>query len=1470
MANLDRTKYETWKMSDWKDYIDELIRNETIVDSIFYKMTGQYSEEKKITSEYSGRELYEMLQNAHDAGIKAEFRNKVLIELTDNTLIIANTGKFFPPWGIESLCTPGYSEKKPERKSERSLIGYMGRGFRSILNWASNIAIVSNKLSIGFSREHSEKVGRALYENQPENWQRLEAHIEGADKFPIATLAIPIWLDVNNCSDPIFAALIQQIDTYKKHFDTVIGFTFKDALKTRSSIESEIKNLTKEVMLFINNIKELEIKSQSRKVLWTSEGNKEELCITEDGIPSKWRLKRCQGELPPQLQSDPRNKLEYDIKIAVPEDGKAHDRLFSHFPTEVNFPFPIFAHATFELDPSRKHLASKSPQNEYICEKLAKAMTEVAEESIDASSPWKALSIIMPQGPVGQDLEALGFPKYLLEYAAKKNIFPVRDGQFYDAQKAVSLCEFNQDINDVLKDKPFHDLCLGPSDPIIKGYLIMAKAIGLGFKSIGNDDLINRMNRISATSLSLSKRARLIHSYISVIRNFSVSLDNNEKAFPYSGSYTPKLLVNENNQLIATNNSVYLDFDFSEYLHSSKKAQFLSPDLAKELITLFNITDDLLLASHKLAQQLECFGVQIAGTSPDFWKLIYESALSASEEKQGFGPLRAIQLLHSYYPAFIKFNIFTKPDDLRISMPTRTDTFAESNTLYFGKEYKNGYLNEYLLGSIAPEQFIAPPDQLGFEEIPVDLESFLEWTGVSKYPKDSTMSERTGAYKDYVVSHLEYPAIFSGLAYDKNVVIRSLQINTTRFEHFDEIIKIADPQAIIAWMIDDRRFADPLETKLDNKADVKMLPTPRSNYKLLERQSPPSYIIWYISNTNWLRDANGNNCKPVECVLNPGELSNCFPKLRTDYDHQIFRDLDIDRKKIDAVLSKIGVKRTIRNLDPDNFYQIIKELPNKDPEGLYARSVYTSIIGLKETLSNIRDKFPLGNKLFGKYNNRTDYYACHELIYLDKNILPVNLRKYFKLLDVDLGQGTGVERWLNVKTIDSIEINKIIKVGSHITHPSAEIFNRDMERLKAYVYASKLDGDPSGEILDKLKKLRIELVKSLDIQAVDNGEMVKIDLMNGEYIEIEAKYFLFTSAGILRSVLDDPNIAWSVCEIISNLFDISADEVNSLILYGHTPIINKIIGSNASQNIKKAQDLLRKPNSLVLGDIEPTDFPHLPAPENEKPSVVQAKLAQPAPSSGDSPGNVTSTATDLVTPKTASSIERKGNVLEAHIRTRKPAIREKGVRAPISSSGEPTNFVSITPPPVIKRSLSKEEKDKIGHEGERYIILNRLRKLVESLVNGKTIDTRFNDEEFQFFKNFMKGNLSKIEDTFDTKDISKPNGFRVLSLQEEVQYEFVWKNVGQLQPGHDIEVVNISNDKRVFIEVKSTSGDDREFEMTGPQFREAASNITNYIMYTVYNALSEPEIEAIFIQNPYEQLTKGDLLESIDRIGFSP
>src|SRR4051812_9855721 len=119
------------------------------------RLKEDVNQEAQVASDYRGRLVYELLQNADDAMADAPTDvNKVAFLVTDNELWIANDGRPLDEEDVQGLCGLGASSKIDATGGRRASIGHKGLGFKSVLEVTDEPAV--------YSRTHSFQLGARL------------------------------------------------------------------------------------------------------------------------------------------------------------------------------------------------------------------------------------------------------------------------------------------------------------------------------------------------------------------------------------------------------------------------------------------------------------------------------------------------------------------------------------------------------------------------------------------------------------------------------------------------------------------------------------------------------------------------------------------------------------------------------------------------------------------------------------------------------------------------------------------------------------------------------------------------------------------------------------------------------------------------------------------------------------------------------------------------------------------------------------------------------------------------------------------------------------------------------------------------------------------------------------------------------------------------------------------------------------
>lgn len=204
--------------NEWEEFLtSEEIKLREIYSTKKERLISDANHERESRKDYSGREILELLQNADDAATESNVEGRVKFELTEDGLIIGNTGKPFSKGGLGSILL---AHNSPKREKSGTLIGAKGLGFRSLLNWSESPILLSGNLEVGFSRSYSEEQVRILCQSIPELRDALD---KSRAQAPI--LSFPYWKELEKWSGPILhRAKSMAVDCH-----TVIALPIKNA-----------------------------------------------------------------------------------------------------------------------------------------------------------------------------------------------------------------------------------------------------------------------------------------------------------------------------------------------------------------------------------------------------------------------------------------------------------------------------------------------------------------------------------------------------------------------------------------------------------------------------------------------------------------------------------------------------------------------------------------------------------------------------------------------------------------------------------------------------------------------------------------------------------------------------------------------------------------------------------------------------------------------------------------------------------------------------------------------------------------------------------------------------------------------------------------------------------------------------------------------------------------------------------------
>jgi len=1077
------------------------------------------------------------------------------------------------------------SDISPKQDAGKKYIGYKGLGFRSILGWASSIAILSGNAKIGFSP----KQAQSWLLNLKGKHQNIEKKVIEFTRFneelkPIATLNAPKWLDGLQNEDE-FSELVDNGQAFiQKGYNTVVCISFDD-VDVYEQIDDQIRTIQGETFVFLQHLLEVKIETSEYINSWQVERDTDVVeVIDHDGTPQIWDLFSEKDEIPYELLEEDKTENKYEITLAIPtEDTNSPGKIFVYFPTKEEFPFKLIAHATFDLSANRQRI-NDSGVNQYISDRLAELMSETAGKLVRKSDPWFAASRFIPGNSyLSSTLSEFGFSKRLKDQLKEQEIVPTINGTF---RAATGLFRISQDFQSFKHVEVFEDIALFSDDSGIFDYLDIFQ--------LPHDAFVERVDSFSE-QLSLQLRAELIKKYI--------------KTYTKSESkIRPNLLIDQNAQLIEGSSSTSLppekqSFDLPEWV----PVRIIHSDLVDELKRLFTVE-----SVRDLRYILSLFKVQEYNLTT-----VVSRVVAASNERVKQDPpdekrfrLEQMETLWQLYRSMENPGRFQE----RITVPiiSSTGETKPASSLYFSKEYSIGLISGYLYENIGEDLLIAHPTTYGFEDISHQHEEFLKWLGVSDLPRLKSIPEvRDKDFLQFVNSNLADQVEFNDLTKTKAEILEEpnwcFRIKEAKsFDHLEAILATADQHAILAWIADCNDLED-LRRTGDIEARYLYVPNGLRKERILT-QIIPSYAVWLINTTQWLVARSDEYIRMAPLSMSMAkpakDLSPIIGYPAIDMDHEIFETLGFDKTAVSQALSKSGVVYDINDFPWSIFYQILFHLPEIDPDCRNARTIYRSMI----TKGNDDDNLPSPHenkqfleegKIAGVKNSVFGYYSVDQIFYVQNNTLPNHIANHYPIALMDRRRNAKkIKTIFGIDVLNSESINtEILKVEEH---PGDRQFNDELERLKPHIYAIRIDADTKENDLRAISKFGIKLCTSLECTIEVNSENIPINIQPGKSIIQDDVVYLITD-NMNDNLIMDELMANAIGELLSNLLkvDLIADiaRILSCSVGNRVELLSSILGSDGLEYLERAQSCLGTP------EIQEPDF-SLPEPHPETESVA--------------------------------------------------------------------------------------------------------------------------------------------------------------------------------------------------------------------------------------------------------------------------
>lgn len=1182
MTNLSRARLDSigGSATEWACWVAERVeaRKRTFLNEP-EEMIGAYNRERSNMDDYRGREVLELLQNADDAG-DTYGRNRILIRHWPEGLCVANTGVPFSTGGVKSLMVGNYSPKKLARTKQ---IGNRGLGFRSVLSWTQTPFIVSGNLRLVFSRWLAKTTLNGLVAQNDQLRATVEEWQLGGHETPIPILACPAAADgegkaghLDECE--AFRRMWPRALALREQYDTVIALPFTESGADKQVLE-QVESLNQELMLFLQYLEELVIETEDYRKTWRARREQDEVTVTSEpaqGEPSRWRVYQRTGVVPGEkLSASERSQPAFEIKIAVQESGSnpETDMLFNYFPTKVRFPYPIVAHATMELISNRQNLIN-SDANRYLVGQLAEALADVAEQSKNVSDPWHPLKLLTTRGnSCDPMLEELGFGAALKNAAQGRRLVPRRDSAMAEA---TDVKRIPVDAGGWLPLEEFTDLALWTDDDWLKQTLEW-----LDVPLLTADEFRARADRVSPR-LALGARAAFLAGFLRYRQQDFLRTDP-----------TPTLLVDRENNVIETDMIAYFPptAEMSYKPPERMRLRFVSAGLVDEMLRLSEWSRERLVHEFREAGYEDVHAYDFGGIARAIVVRANQRSQEDPEHEAGIRRegLRALRDLLESVPELQRPR---REPGLRVPLPTRQGEWKNADELYLGEPYTNGKVMEALLARLHPEYFVAGPDAFDGDDDASRWERVILWLGASQYPRAETVrltAWSNAQYVQYLRLAAKYPMRFRDFEVttpdELNLYLSS--VNVTAIQGIEEMLRASDPHAILAWLACDPRFD---EWQREGDKDAEMEATFRVQTHRSCRGHPlPSYVLWLLRERPWLPTTSGDKSPPSRCILKTtsAELHEIMPCPAIDPEHPMFRSAAISREAITRALVLIGVRTSPDDLSWEQCYELMLSLPEVDPVGKAATRLYRVVAGKEEqqttshALLTLQKCFQESGELWACTNGQWSYVPVQDGVYFAADTtLPEPVTDAFPMIDLPRGRGADrAARVFGVRVLRSRDIS--LQVTDHADATNCEVLNDEVQRLKPYVLALRLDSTPEVAGIGLFKKLRLVACTWVEGKAAVSGTDVTFrQSTQGQSLVHDDRAYVVVSASRREPRLEDGLLARHVGSIFAGVLQVDGASDFAGLARECDPATRKalltdILGHDCSEVLAEAREVLQ-------------------------------------------------------------------------------------------------------------------------------------------------------------------------------------------------------------------------------------------------------------------------------------------------------
>ncbi|MGG7606626.1 DUF3883 domain-containing protein [Massilia sp. BKSP1R2A-1] len=1100
------------------------------------RMVSDYNRERQLIGEYNGRQILEMLQNADDEGADAVL---IRLDVENGILTIANKGNPFTVDGFESLMLANLSTK-----TKLKYIGNKGLGFRSIINWAHQITIDSDTVSVTFS----EAIARQTFEQLFDEGQRaqiLQSRNLSAQAVPVAFLAVPEFADRT-----------------RSGWTTEISIHYRPEFLV--GIKEQLANVEAKCLLFLNHINDIVIVRQGEETRLQRRVG--EGMVNIDG--ETWTIKSNSAPLPEQYQNADKAEQEwYSLKLALsPGLTKGAKTLYTFFPTKVNIDLPMVIHGTFDLDSSRNQLIDSS-RNRFLLTELVKLIVDTAQSlREDGSDPWIQVRTLRyrDNNPV---LKELGFYQYIERSVRELEIFPCVDGRYRRAAEVYY-------IGDAFSELVLLAGC-GAEFPGL---------VYPGQENLLHSDKYRRAREVAGftEAVNLLSAHLLKHDLTHRVTLISILCSEKELA----GSYS--LLVNDNNELIDAATDAYTPLTAglnSFVIPGFVNIDFMSHGLFEQLVA--RLGADAGEKARDIQRKLKSV-TTIHSYEP---AQVIRSIIRGATTAQGRQSANAQQIIGEMVSALLtNFSALGAPaalQDVGVRLLNANLEVADARELFLSRSYPTGVHTERLFAQIYQSgQFLAAPSAFGSKVADADpalLERLFLWLGVNRFVRYVPIkSSPRQEYVDHIFSVVDKPTSYreasvTCLAIDESVLATMLGGAMKREE-------------LVEWLIRDPDARKRLEPDNPDVFDYSRVNENKDTYN--HRLAPkPSYLHFQLRKAALFDGFLLDRDVPAAELVNPFTFDFAVSGLTGS---------GVERREIETVMSRLGAKDRFDQLPLEAVAGVLRRLPESDPQGKLTQRIYrlalTHFDARKQAL-------PRDVPLFAYMGQEGRYYPQNKVYYSDNIRLPRKIVNQYPVFDFSRrGGGDKVAAFFGVNSLNQIPIH----VHARVPVPALTEALASMLKAKLpFVLAYRIHGLQNNRKAEAVRLAKLAIVLCTDITCEVGGE--SFPLAVNDYVKEDTTYLIKVApASTLDDLTRDPLFCDTFADIIASVFTVNEfrAEIRGVFKDPLIEVEHLAYNELGEQTVREARQLLGMADPETAFWTALWAASHDTAPENVRPDHI--------------------------------------------------------------------------------------------------------------------------------------------------------------------------------------------------------------------------------------------------------------------------